>query len=1145
MSSHATDPKMAIRKGAPAPRRSSPRLLATTALVALCALAPQARPAAAQASVGSAGVAQRFDIPAQPLASALNAFGRQAGLQVTLASSTTRGLTSRAVTGSYTPRQALALMLQGTGLPFQITADRTVMVGQQNAVDAGAFGADGTLVLDTIQVSGASPANLPFETPGTTNFISGEELSRFPGLTAGSIFQGTPGVIAGSSNNGAAIDPNIRGLQGMNRVATTIDGSQQSTSTYRGYAGVDNRTYVDPDLISGITVTKGPDGSVGGAIGGTIAMETLGVADILKPGDTYGVRARMGLNSNGVAPVIDQTGPGNGHSDAGNWTGSLAAAVTTPGVDLVAAYVRRNSGNYFSGTHGDLTVENQDGQQERLSNYGYGQQIYNTSEDVTSGLLKATLRPADGHELQLSYLYYGNTFGEVSPSAIATTNGVTWQIPLSSVNVNQATARYHFKPDDNDLVDFRLNTYISNVDETNIYALVGTTGEIVQQARNFGVNAENVSRFSVAGTPLALRYGGTYVMQSARPLQSYDAWMAGWALPANGDQQIGTLFGKAKWEPTSWLALEAGLEFLTYTTEFKGEQPWNNSGADFTTYSGQGVSPSASVTVTPLAGWQLYGQYQSGIRPPSVREVSYTRGEQIFNPNLDAEQASNWEVGTNLLKNDWLLPGDKARLKVAYFDNTTDNYIGRQYVGNYMSFFNYDYVRFKGIEVSGGYDAGAAFVDFGFNYYTGFESCLKDGTCTDYTQQADYLTNQIPPKFTASVSAGARFWDDRITVGGRLTYMGERLAPIVKDPNYFWVTTLWAPYTVVDLFGQWKINDTLTLDVGVQNLFDTYYVDALNNTDMPAPGRVIRGSLTAKLGGSEPVTWLPFGRPASARNMPWTGFYVGGHFGYGFGSITGTTTAADGTPTPVTLSESADQTLANMLGGGQTGFNYQFSNGIVLGVEGDFSWTGIETAQDTLAIESAYLTKRQMLQAHTRYDVDWLSTVRARAGYAWDRLFVYGTGGVAFMKEMETRTQYRSDSAYSFLPDGSYTERFFSETAEKVRTGFVLGAGAEYAIADNWSLKLEYAFTGFGAESFQFKNARSGVTKSYTTSKIVGTVKAVRHEALCASRGGIFCDIVDKPVYEKLGGTSEVINGRDASNSADLQIVKIGVNYRF
>ncbi|WAC27545.1 TonB-dependent receptor domain-containing protein [Ancylobacter sp. SL191] len=1072
------------------------------------------------------------------------AFSKATGSELFFDATLVREKTSPGARGRLTREEALARILTGAGLTYRISGNAVIISESSTTVD-GSLAEDGSLVLDTIEVGGSNAANLPFETPGSTNFISGQELERFPGLTAGSIFQGTPGVISGSSNNGASIDPNIRGLQGMNRIATTIDGSQQSTSTYRGYAGVDNRTYVDPDLISGITVTKGPDGSVGGAIGGTIAMETLGIADILKPGDTYGVRARIGLNTNGTGPVIGQTDADLATGGAENRTGSLAAAVTTTNVDVIAAYVRRTNGNYSAGTEGDLTIANQDGQQERLSNYGYGQQVFNTSEDVTSGLLKTVLRPADGHELELAYLYYGNAFGEVSPSAIASGNNVTWQLPLSSVNVNQATARYHFKPYDNDLIDFRLNSYVSSVDETNIYALSGTIGEIEQQSRNFGVNLENVSRFAVADTPVALRYGGSYTMQSARPLQSYDAWMAGWAMPANSDQQIGTLFGKVKWEPLSWLALETGVEYLTYNTQFTGKEPWTNTGPDFTGYSGQGVSPSASVTVTPLPGWQLYVQYQSGIRPPSVREVSYTRGEQNFNPDLVAETASNWEVGTNLLRNDIFRPGDLARLKLAYFDNTTDDYIGRQFSANRMTFFNYDYVRFQGVEISGGYDAGFAFVDVGFNYYTGFESCLKDGACTDYTLQADYLTNQIPPKFTASITAGARFLDDRVTVGGRLTYVGDRLAPVVKDPTYQWVTTLWAPYTVVDLFGQWKINDILTFDVSVQNLFDTYYVDALNNTDMPAPGRVIRGSLTAKLGGADTTPWRPFGRPASARNMPWTGFYAGAQFGYGIGSITGTTTAADGTATPVTLSESADQDLANMLAGGQIGFNYQFSNGLVLGVEGDFSWTGIQTAQDALAIESSYLSSRQMLQAHTVYDVDWLATIRARAGYAWDRTFLYATAGVAFMKETETRTQYRSDSVYSYLPDGSYTERFFSETASNVRTGYAAGAGMEYAIADNWSLKLEYMFTGFGAESFNFKNARSGVTKSYTTSKVVGTYKEVRHAGYCASRGGIFCQIIDKPIYEKLGGTSEVANGRDASNSANLQMIKIGLNYRF
>ncbi len=44
------------------------------------------------------------------------------------------------------------------------------------------------------------------------------------GESTADIFKGTPGVLSGSNRNGASINPNIRGLQGMNRVATSIDG---------------------------------------------------------------------------------------------------------------------------------------------------------------------------------------------------------------------------------------------------------------------------------------------------------------------------------------------------------------------------------------------------------------------------------------------------------------------------------------------------------------------------------------------------------------------------------------------------------------------------------------------------------------------------------------------------------------------------------------------------------------------------------------------------------------------------------------------------------------------------------------------------------------------------------------------------------
>ena len=197
-------------------------------------------------------------------------------------------------------------------------------------------------------MSGARVArgDQPFQTPGLVNFISEQDIQRFRGRTTGDIFQGTPGVISGMNCNGAAIDVNIRGLQGQNCVATTIDGSEQSTSSYRGYSGVDNRSYVDPDLISGVTITKGPNEGSSGAIGGTVAMETLNASDILRPGDTYGVRVKGGLSTNGTPPRIGSTKwlHDQPSFDFENRSGSAAVAVTQQNIDIVGAYVRRIAG---------------------------------------------------------------------------------------------------------------------------------------------------------------------------------------------------------------------------------------------------------------------------------------------------------------------------------------------------------------------------------------------------------------------------------------------------------------------------------------------------------------------------------------------------------------------------------------------------------------------------------------------------------------------------------------------------------------------------------------------------------------------------------------------------------------------------------
>jgi outer membrane immunogenic protein len=161
----------------------------------------------------------------------------------------------------------------------------------------------------------------------------------------------------------------------------------------------------------------------------------------------------------------------------------------------------------------------------------------------------------------------------------------------------------------------------------------------------------------------------------------------------------------------------------------------------------------------------------------------------------------------------------------------------------------------------------------------------------------------------------------------------------------------------------------------------------------------------------------------------WTGFYVGGHVGYGWADKSW----QDGFGL-FGLSHQAK----GFLGGGQAGFNYQIGQ-FVVGVEGDMSWSGMSGSTNALA--STFNT-----------DVDWTATLTGRLGMAFDRWLVYGKGGAAW-----ARDRY-STNFYTF-PGTEVTD---------TRLGWTVGAGVEYAFAPQWTAKLEYNYMDFGTRSVSF-----------------------------------------------------------------------------
>lgn len=183
-------------------------------------------------------------------------------------------------------------------------------------------------------------------------------------------------------------------------------------------------------------------------------------------------------------------------------------------------------------------------------------------------------------------------------------------------------------------------------------------------------------------------------------------------------------------------------------------------------------------------------------------------------------------------------------------------------------------------------------------------------------------------------------------------------------------------------------------------------------------------------------------------NFDWTGFYVGAFGGAGFGKNNALLSPDYDGDGVFEVRENIDNiALEGGFFGVDAGYNWQQGQ-IVYGLEADFSVTNINGADDD---------ENPVFNNGVAVDYETFSTVRGRVGIAADRLLGYATAGVAYATGHDTYTFSDLDTGFTADPVTNDFDQF----------GFVIGAGAEYALTDNISVKAEYLFANFGdAEAF-------------------------------------------------------------------------------
>lgn len=530
-------------------------LLATTAVIVSFATPVLAQTGAdatnSQRPGGEQGATRPFNISAQSLSSVVGAFGRQSGLQVTLATPAAGNVRTNAVTGSFTVREALSRLLAGTGVNFRIAGNgRTVVIGMgQSTVDLSA--AEGTTVLETITLTGKTGRNSiagsgyqgtpdwVYETPASVSVVGREAIQSAGVRNTRDVFNRVSGVYAGEGNGSfPTVSPNVRGLQESGRVVVSIDGARQNAQRGAAFGGATSYTasagqgYVDVAFIRAVEIEKITNARSGnaGSLGGKVEFRTVSADDLIAEGENKGGEANVSRGTNGY-----------------DFQGSVLGAARSPDgpLSFVAGYSRTIMDEYKIGTKGEarstaLTMKDLLGR-DGWSTFFKGEGDF--------GDVKASL----------SWMHQENDFVQ----------GASEVIDRESVRNDSVVAKLDWDPE-SELIDFKSSLWLNDnmTHELRAARKYAVETNLDMGLRSFGGSLENTSRFDTAAGALSLNYGAeafrdiaTSVATSAKIAENPSFASSYTSFSPAGRRDVASLFLNGELEPADWITLSGGVRY--------------------------------------------------------------------------------------------------------------------------------------------------------------------------------------------------------------------------------------------------------------------------------------------------------------------------------------------------------------------------------------------------------------------------------------------------------------------------------------------------------------------------------------------------------------------------------------------------------
>jgi len=604
-------------------------------------------------------------------------------------------------------------------------------------------------------------------TSGLDSLITDAEMEDYQVTDLTDMFRRDPSITAGGSV-GMSQKIYLRNL-GEDSLHISVDGAEQAAATFH-HAG---RIAIEPELLKQVEVEAGAGSATAGpgALGGSIRFVTKDPEDMIQPGESVGALLKSSYYSNGdgwknTATVSAQT-------DSGQLGGMLSLS--------------------------DFSYDNMDD--------GNGDELSGTESDKRLGFAKFVAKPAEGHKLTFSYenlkeegdINYRPEWANSAPEA------TDWTRKTSIVN-------YQYAPQDNDLVDFSLNAYDTESDQSRFYnntrnpAASDTFGGRIE---TLGFTLQNKSKLANH----QLIYGVNYRDDD----NTLYAQTSGTNASESG--KVKGVFIQDVYTPTDLWTISAGMRFDKYQLD----------DANGLSLSDSGFAPNVSANYKLTDGVSLSAGYAEAFRGPEVRD-SLRIDSYSNDPNLKGETARNLELGINFEGRDY-----SAAVGVYHsvIKDAILNGGGIPWNSNYTN--SDDDIKTKGLFLKGQKRWDQLTLGLSANL-ADTEVDGVDASRYMYSSSANSIGHTLTMSLDYQASENlALGWSAEFVKG----FTGDTVTINDTDGTTYTLDYKKKGYAVHDIYARWQpmSDEQLTLTLSVNNLFDKQYISHASLEDFTSnPG---------------------------------------------------------------------------------------------------------------------------------------------------------------------------------------------------------------------------------------------------------------------------------------------------------------------